>query len=437
MNGALPRFLGPAGATLFIVSYTIGTAIFLVPGIVARQAGSVAASIAMWIAGGLLVFCGALCYAELAVRVPKSGAEYRYLHAGFGPQLAFVFAWTSLFTQPVAIAAVARGFADYLAEIWPMEEAVRRGAGAAAIVLFAAIAIRSTPAAVRLVGIAAAGKLLALLALAAVGIALASGTGVDTEMAAPLRSATHLAAAMIAVIWAFDGFSSIATIAGEVRDPRRTLPISLLAAIAVVLVVYLLTNLVYFQVLGFAGVAASDAVAAATLEAAIGAKGADVIAVMVMASALGGLAAQIVANPRFFIGPAEDGMFPARLATVSPRTLTPVNAILFTATIAVGLVTIGGYEKLIRLYVLSYFPLVAVALFAAVRLRRRDGPPAEFSMPLYPLPLLVFGAGIAGICIASALDDPAGALFGALVPLSGALVGWVRFRRIRAIRTGR
>ena len=132
------------------------------------------------------------------------------------------------------------------------------------------------------------------------------------------------------------------------------------------------------------------------------------------------------------MGPAEDGLFPARLAKISPLTLTPVNAILLAAAIAIGLVAAGGYETLIRLYVLSYYPLVVVALFAAMRLRRRDGQPEDFSMPLYPLPLLVYSACIAGICVASAFDDPAGALFGLLVPLSGAAVYWFRFRSTAA-----
>jgi APA family basic amino acid/polyamine antiporter len=233
---------------------------------------------------------------------------------------------------------------------------------------------------------------------------------------------------MVAVIWAFDGFSSVATVAGEVRNPRRTLPLSLFAAIGIVTLIYVTINLVYFRVLGFDGVAASDAVAVSVLQAVIGPAGANVIAVLVMASALGSLAAQMIGNPRYFIGPAEDGLFPARLAAISPRTLTPANAILFTAAIAIALVTIGGYELLIRLYVLSYFPMTIIALFAAVRLRRRDGAPQDFSMPLYPLPLLVYGVGILGICIASAIGDPAGALFGLLVPLTGALFYWLKFR---------
>lgn len=425
----LPRFLGPVGATLFVVCFTIGTAIFLVPGIVARNSGSIPASLLAWTAGGLISLCGALCYAELAVRIPKSGAEYRYLHAGYGPMLAFAFAWTCLFAQPVSIAAVARGFADYVSELLPMTEALRRMTAVSVIAVFASIAIRSTPAATRLAGMAATGKLLALLTIAAIGAWVGSRASPAAVVSASSWHWTQLASAMVAVIWAYDGVSSITVIAGEVRDPQRTLPISLTASIAIIATVYVLVNLIYFTILGFDGVAASGAVASAALKAGIGPSGAVLIAVMVMASALGTVAAQMVGNPRFFVGPAEDGLFPARLAAISSRTLTPVNAILLTAGIAMGLVTFGSYGALIRLYVLSYYPFVVVALLAAVRLRKRHGKPTGFAMPWYPLPLLLYGVSIVGICVASAFDDPQGAAYGLLIPMSGLIVYAVRQKR--------
>jgi APA family basic amino acid/polyamine antiporter len=426
MKTELPRILGPAGATLFVVTFAIGTAIFLVPGVVAANAGSVGMSIALWVAGGLLTLCGSLCYSELAVRIPRSGGEYRYMFAGWGPRLAFIFAWTTLFTMPVGIAAVARGFADYFAAIWPLEEAARRAAAAIAIAFFASISIASTRAATRVAGFAAIAKLLALLAVALAGILAAAGPEPSAAEAAAAAAAggsiPQLATGLVAIIWAFDGCMSVAYIAGEVRDPGRTVPRALLTGLAIITVVYVLMNATYFHALGFAGVAGSDAVAAATLGSVLGPAAANVVAAMVMVSAMGTLAAQCVGNPRFFIGPAEDGLFPSKLASISPRTLTPVNAIAMTAGIAICLVALGGYAFLIRLYVLGFYPLVVVALFAAVRLRLREGRPREFSMPLYPLPLVVYGTGVVGICVASALADPVGAAFGLAVPLSGAVV---------------
>ncbi len=431
MKPELPRILGPAGATLFVVTFAIGTAIFLVPGVVAANAGGLAMSIALWVAGGLLTLCGSLCYSELAVRIPRSGGEYRYMFAGWGPRLAFVFAWTTLFTMPVGIAAVARGFADYLAVIWPIGEGMRRAAAAVAIAFFGAVSVASTRVATRVAGFAAIAKLLALLLIALTGILLTAGSAPAEPVPRGGWQATQLGTALVAIIWAFDGCMSVAYVAGEVRDPGRTVPRALLSGLAIITVAYVLTNLVYFNALGFAGVAGSDAVAAATLGAAFGPAAANVVAVMVMVSAMGTLAAQSVGNPRFFIGPAEDGLFPAGLAAVSPRTLTPVNAIAMTAGIAIGLVALGGYAFLLRLYVLGFYPLVVVALFGAVRLRMREGKPSEFSMPLYPLPLLVYGGGIVGICVASALHDPVGAAFGLLLPLSGVIAYALKSRRSR------
>jgi APA family basic amino acid/polyamine antiporter len=268
---------------------------------------------------------------------------------------------------------------------------------------------------------AATGKLLALLTIVGIGIWVGPQAGPAAVVPGSGWHWTQLASAMVAVIWAYDGVSSITSIAGEVRDPQRTLPISLIASIGIIAAVYVLVNLIYFTILGFNGVALSDAVAAAALKAGIGPAGGVVIAAMVMASALGTVAAQMVGNPRFFVGPAEDGLFPARLAAISPRTLTPVNAILMTAGIAMILVTLGSYGVLIRLYVLSYYPFVVVALLASVRLRQRLGQPKGFAMPWYPLPLLLYGVSILGICAASAMDDPKGAILGLLVPISGLL----------------
>lgn len=164
--------------------------------------------------------------------------------------VAFAFAWTCLFTQPVAIAAVARGFADYLAELLPMTEALRRASAVGAIAVFAAIAIRSTPVATRLAGMAATGKLLALLTI--IGIGIWFGTNASPAAVVSMSSWhwAQFASAMVAVIWAYDGVSSVTTLAGEVLDPQRTLPISLMASIGIIASLYVLVNLVYFRVLG-------------------------------------------------------------------------------------------------------------------------------------------------------------------------------------------
>lgn len=423
MNERLPRVIGPVVGTLMIVSWTIGTGIFLVPGIVARHAGSITTSLLLWLLVGGLTFCGGLCYAELSTRVPRSGAEYCYLHAGYGPFLGFLCAWVFLFAQPAAIAGVARGFADYLSVLWPMEESLRRAVAAGTITVLASISVSSTRAGTQLAALAGIGKLLALLGVAWAGIAMTQPVAeVAAASGSPGWHLAQLGMASVAIIWAFDGFSAIALMAGEVHEPQRNLPRCLFTAIAVVTLAYLLINAVYFYTLGFDGVAASDTVAAAALSAVFGSDAGKIVTVLIMASALGTGMVQVVGNPRGLVAPAEDGLLPRAIAAVSPRTRTPANAILLTCGIAIVLTTLGGYEFLTRVYVLSFYPVVLLALTAAVRLRHREGPPTTFSMPFYPWPLVIYVTGIAGICIASAVEDPVGALLGLMLPLSGALV---------------
>jgi APA family basic amino acid/polyamine antiporter len=337
--------------------------------------------------------------------------------------LAFVFAWSTVLSVPAALAAVARAFADYLAVLWPLGEVQRRVASASVIAVLAIIAMLSTRAGTRIASVAGVGKILAILGLAYVGLTVGATISptVAAVPAAGFRLA-HLGTAMVAIIWAYDGFQCVTNVAGEVRTPQRTLPIGILAGLGIVTLAYLLVNVVYFHVLGFQGVSTSDSVASKTLAAMFGPPGGQLIACCVIASVLGSLAAQVVGLPRYFMGPAEDGLFPGWLAKVNPGSSTPANAILALAGIAIVLVALGGYDVLLRLYVLAFYPLVVAALLGTVRLRRRDGVPAGFAMPLYPLPLVVFSAGIAAICIASVFDDPLGALFGLAVPTSGAIV---------------
>jgi APA family basic amino acid/polyamine antiporter len=424
----LPRFLGPIGAALFTVGWTIGSAVFRVPGQVAAGAGSTAASLALWAGGGVIALCGAYCYAELSVRLPRSGGEYVYAFTAYGPWVGFLVAWCTLFSAPMAVAAVARAFADYAAVIWPLEETQRRILAAGVIAVLGSVAALSTPASARLAGLAGVGKLLALLALAVTGLAFT-----DTHPApappANVGGIGQIGPAMVAILWAYDGYAAATSLAGEVRTPQRTLPIGLLLGLGCIAAAYIGTNIVYFTVLGFHGVVTSEAVAAQTLAAAIGPRAAQLIAWMVMASTLGTLAALCVGQPRYYLAPAEDRLMPSWLAKVSARTATPSNAVLSLAGLAILFVVSGGYAALIGAYALVWYPLLAVALFGSVVLRRRAGPPAGFSMPFYPLPLIVFALGIAAMFAWSVVADPIALVYALFVPTTGTAVYAVLRRR--------
>ncbi len=426
----LPRFLGPISAALFTVGWTIGSAIFRVPGEVAANVGSVSGSLALWVAGAIVALCGAFCYVEMSVRLSRSGSEYAFAHAAYPPIVAFLIAWSVLLSAPAAGAAVARAFADYFAFLWPLGEMGRRILAASAIATLASIAMLSTVAGARIATLAAAGKLLALAGIAAAGLMVVEPASAVSGAGISPSGLSRFGPAMVAIIWAYDGFQSTAVLAGEVRTPQRTLPIGLILGLAIVAVAYVGMNVVYFRALGLDGVAASDAVAAQTLAAVVGPRGARIIAALVMMSTFGTLAAQAVGYPRYLFAPAEDRLFPSWLARVSPHRATPANAIATLASIAIVLVALGGYARLINISVLVNYPLIVVALAGAVRLRNAQGRPANFSMPLYPLPLIVFAGGIAMAVAASVVNDPGALLYAAGVPLSGAAVYAIHRTRV-------
>jgi len=431
----LPRFLGPLGAALFTVGWTIGSAVFRVPGQVATGAGSITASLVLWAGGGVVALCGAYCYAELSVRLPRSGGEYVYTVAAYGPFLGFLLAWSAFFGAPMSVAAVARAFSDYFAVIWPLGEIPRRILAASAIALLGGIAVVSTPASTRVASVAGVGKLLALLALGVTGLFFTGTHATTPTMPVSEGGFAALGPAFVAILWAYDGFASVTTLAGEVRTPQRTLPVGLLLGLAFIAAAYVGTNIVYFHVLGFSGVASSEAVAAQTLGAAIGPRSAQVIALLVMCSTLGTVAAQCVGQSRYYLAPAEDGLFPAWLARVWRHTNTPANAVIAMSAVAMLFVLSGGYSAIIGAYALVWYPFVALALASAVVLRRREGPPRGFSMPLYPLPLVVFVAGIAAMVAASIADDPRALLVALFVPVTGSIVYAVRSRLSRPAGT--
>jgi len=430
----LPRVMGPLGAAFLSAGWTIGSGIFRLPSEVGTGATSSGMALMLWGLGGVFALCGALCYAELAVRIPRSGGEFVYLNAGFGPGLAFLSGWGYLLLSgPASIAAVSRTFADYAATIHPLSDSGRRVLAAFLIAALATVAARSTRAAATVVSAATLAKLVAIAFIVAAAMALFPG---DPPLSseghpamfppAPGPTAAGLALAFTAVIYAYDGFQGAALLGGEVTDPGRNIPLGLLIGTSAVAAAYLALNVTYLEVLGFPGVCSSEAVAADTMGVLLGRAGSGFVAGLVMVSTFGSLGAQLLGTPRAIFAMAEEGLFFGAFARPHPRARTPWLAITLVASMAILLVLTGGYGFLIRISVLSSYPLAALAMLAAPRLRRRAGTTSGFSMPLYPLPLAFFVGTIVIVWILSLVGDPPAVLYGVVVTALGAAVYAVR-----------
>lgn len=430
MKDRLPRVVGPATTVLFVVGWIIGSGIFRVPAEVANRTGTPGLMLLWWGLGGVFALAGAFCYAELGTRLPRSGGEFVYLNAAFGPGLAFLFGWCNLvFAGPASIAAVSRTFADYGATLVPLSEWERRVAAAGLIMVHTLIAMRSTRAGARVMSIATTGKVLAIVAVVVLAFALPLRDARLPDVITTPGSATSLALGFTAIIFAYKGFQSIALLGGEVRDPQRTLPLGLLGGTIIVAVAYLLLNAAFLRVLGFEGVRASPAVAADAMRGVLGDGGARFVALLVLVATFGTVSAQMLGFPRLAFAMAEERLFFSRFSALS-RWQTPWQAILLVGGMSAALVLSGSYASLIRLAVLAIYPLTAVTLCGAVVLRRRDGAPS-WSMPFYPLPLVIFVTSVVVVSGFALAGDPRSfALsFGATVAGVPVYLVWRRFFR--------
>ncbi len=419
----LPRRLGLWSAVAVAVGSTIGSGIFRVPSTVAADVGTLGALAIAWAVGAVVALFGALTLAELATMYPRSGGIYVFLREAYGRVPAFLFGWTELLViRPSALGAIAMIFADYLGQFVPMTDGQTRLVAAGAIALLAAANIRSVTWGAAVENATTAAKVLALAGLSVIAFAFARGG--SGALAQPLaltpRSWGGFGVALIAILWAYDGWADLTFMAGEVRAPARTLPRALVGGTVIVMIVYLLANLAYVRVLPFEALAQSKLVAADTATRVFGAAGASVVAALVMLSAFGALNGSTMTGPRILFAMADDGLFFRPIAAVHPRWRTPWTAIALAALLGIGYVSIRSFEQLADAFILGIWPFYALAVGAVFLLRRArpeaPRPYLTWGYPLVPLVFLVASVALLGNAL---VQQPRETGFGFAVILSG------------------
>jgi APA family basic amino acid/polyamine antiporter len=404
----LVKGLGIYGATSVVAGTMIGTAIFVVPGIMVQHVGSPGRVMLVWIFAGVLSLFGAFGYAELGAALPEAGGEYVYLHRAYGPLWGFLFGWTQFFVAKTAsIAAIATGFMIYLGFFFPhinnvFFETHPAGLtlrltglqlGAAGLILFLS---GTNVLGVRRSGtvqtIFTASKLGVLALLVVLGFAFGDGSFAHFQMAAPSHAETGFLSAFglatVSALWAYDGWNNLGMVAGEVEKPERNMPRALIFGSLLVIVVYALTNFAYFYLLSPAEVAGTNTVASDAARRILGTAGGAFVAVGVMVSCFATLNGSILSGSRIPFAQARDGLFPQALAAVHPRFRTPAVAIGAQAVVAGAFALSGQYEALFTKVIFSewlFYALVTAGIFV-LRRRRPDlaRPYRTWGYPLVP-----------------------------------------------------
>jgi basic amino acid/polyamine antiporter, APA family len=474
----LPRVLGPVAAFCVVVGSVIGSGIFLVPAKIATDVPFISGIIMVWVIGGLFSGAGALTLAELGAMLPRAGGLYVYLRVAYGAIPAFLFGWVEfLIVRSGSMATLAAAFARYFAGLVPPPEMIRNevwqaAAATVAIALVTAVNVLGTRGGGALQVVGTILKVGGVIVLIALPLLLGSGT---TANLAPMWPSTvgssiftGMMAAMVSVLWAYDGWTNVTPLAEEIREPGRNVPRALIWGMVVLIALYLAMTLAYHFVLPMSEIASASssskdfrhAVAAVYCDNLLGRPGLVGVSLLVMCSTFISLNGNALTGPRAYFAMARDGLFPAGLCRVHARFQTPANAVLAQGIWAIVLTLAGtflvvvpptvapGWPHLILtawkklnetpLYDLLYsyvifganlFYMLAIASVFVLRIRQPDlpRPYRTWGYPLTPLLYVAAALLLLGNMVADH-QSRVQSLFGMGIILLGLPAYWL-FRR--------
>ncbi len=354
---ALERKLGTFSATAIVVANMIGTGIFTMSGLLAANLPSPGWVLLCWLFGGIIAIAGALCYAELATRMPEAGGEYVYLKKLYHPALGFLAGWTSLivgFSAPIAAAAM--GFSEYIyagldSQLFHLSSIqlvfFNKGIAVFIIMLFTFLHYFGLRLGSRVQNILTVLKILIVAGLASVGLLFGNGSGPKLSLGGESSGFMAIGTAMMFVMFAYSGWNASAYIAGEIKRPKKTIPVSLIGGTSIVIVLYLALNLFIFRMVPYSDIKGVIPVVETAAVQAFGDGTGKVVSLLVGVGLLSCLSAFIMIGPRVYYAMARDRLFFPFASDVHARYKVPGKSIIVQGTIAVLMVIIGSFEQLI------------------------------------------------------------------------------------------
>lgn len=437
---SLAKVLGVKDGIAIVVGTVIGSGIFLVPGPIARQLPTLALVLLAWITGGTLSLFGSLSLGELAAEFPGAGGLYIYLKEIYGRPLAFLYGW-ALFSliQSGSIATLASGFALYVSKIVPLSAFESKVLPIICILCFSVVNLFGIRFARMVQNIAAVSKVVGIALVFALLISRGHAHLLSLQLPAhPSRSLLlPFGTALIAVLWAYEGWHVVSFTAGEFRHPARDLPKSLFLGTLIVTSIYLLLTIAYYAVLTSSEVGASSSVAGTAIRAAWGQGAMLLVSVVILTSILGATNGMILTAPRVYFAMARDGVFLAKFGEVSQRFRVPVFAIVTQAVWASALTLMGSFQQLFTYVVFTAWIFYGLTVAGVIIFRRRRKVPGTgFQTPAYPWVPISFVLAAAGIALSTIVADPLHAAYGIGMVLLGVPLYLLFRRRAGAINGG-
>jgi len=438
-----------------MVGGIIGSGIFFVPAVVSGYLDSLAAVLLVWAVGGLLSLAGALSLAELGAAIPRTGGLYVYLEEAYGSWAGFLYGWIHLtVTNSGVIAVLGVAFALGVAAVVDLGElalflaslpiiplsaenvefVLVKGIGIASILVLTWFNYRGLRSGILVQNIFTIAKLVGLAAILFVFFRWGRPVEMWSEGFWPEGGFSWtmfgpFGMALLAVLFAYEGWHSITFSAGEFKNPQQDIPRSLAWGTLIVLGVYLVTNLAYFAVLSGQEIAANDSVAAAGMTKLFGLAAAVAVTFVILASVTGANNTQILVGPRVMFAMAENKLFFKPFARIHPRYRTPGFSILAQGLFASSLTLIGGFESLLNWVIFTHWIFYAATVAAVIVLRYKQ-PELErpFRVPFYPWLPLFFVIAAAAMIVNTMIEDWQHSLIGIGIVFTGLPV-YFYFRR--------
>ncbi len=423
----LKKEIGLREAITLVIGMVIGSGIFFKPSIVFNNAGSPMMGILAWVVGGIITMASALTIAEIAAAIPKTGGVFIYLKELYGEKVAFLFGWVQTVVYvPGAAAALAIVLATQATNFLPMSGMQQKLFAILMILIITTANVLSTKLGSKIQFVATIAKLIPIFIIIALG--LIKGTAHSFSMPVGTTAAgAGFGAAMLGTLWAYDGWIGVGNIAGELKNPKKDIPKSIIFGLIVIIIVYVLFNLAILNIVPIKNIINSNKVASDAATILFGKSGSLFIAAGILISIFGTLNGYLMTGVRIPFAMAQDKLLPFDkfLGKINEKHETPLNAFIFEAGLAILYVFSGSFDTLTNLvtFVLWIFFTMAVAGIFILRTKHKDIV-RPYKVPLYPIVPLIGIIGGIYILVSTLFTDTSNALMGLAITLVGLPVYW-------------
>ena len=425
-SNQLKRVLSLMDATMINVGGIIGSGIFMVPATVALYTASSSLFFMVWVLGGIISLFGALSVAELGAAMPRAGGQYVYLNEAYGPIWGYLYGWSAVAViNTASIAAVGVAFAEYLSFFTSLSSFDIKSIAIVSIIILTIINVIDVKSGARFQNWFTFTKIASIIIVILLGLFLDGGS---TQNLSPFFNDQSsfsslvgpLGLAMVAVLWTFDGWIFITYVAGEVKNPGRNIPLSIIYCMIIIVSVYLALNYVLVFALGFDKMIGSELVMSDAASIFLGNKGGAIITIIILISLIGANNGFILTSARINYAMAKNKLFFKQAASIHPKYKSPSNALIIQCVWACILTFTGTFNQLITYIIFASWIFYGMSAGAVIILRfKKPELKRPYKTPLYPWIPIIFILFAIFLTINTIMEAPRDAGIGALLILAG------------------